>query len=65
MTTDDVSLIKNGYSNIKEWEDKNKSKFNKYEVDLNSLLEPTLLINTFNDLQRFYKSITLDLVQNL
>ncbi len=59
MITDDVALIKNGYSNIKEWEDKNKSKFSKYEIDLNSLLDPTLLINTFNDLQRFYKSITI------
>ncbi|WP_342273091.1 hypothetical protein [Spiroplasma endosymbiont of Acasis viretata] len=59
MTANDVSLIKNGYSNIKEWEDKNTSKFNKYELDLNSLLDPTLLINTLNDLQRFYKSITI------
>ncbi|WDA54464.1 MAG: putative adhesin [Spiroplasma endosymbiont of Drosophila atripex] len=59
MAANDVSLIKNGYSNIKEWENKNTSKFNKYEVDLNSLLDPTLLINTFNDLQRFYKSITI------
>ncbi|BDT05084.1 hypothetical protein [Spiroplasma ixodetis] len=59
ITANDVSLIKNGYSNIKEWEDKNTSKFSKYEVDLNSLLDPTLLINNFNDLQRFYKSITI------
>ncbi len=59
MTANDVSLIKKGYSNIKEWKEKNISKFSKYEIDLNSLLDPTLLINTFNDLQRFYKSITI------
>ncbi|WP_342265965.1 hypothetical protein [Spiroplasma endosymbiont of Villa modesta] len=59
MTANDVSLIKKGFNNIKEWEEKNISKFDKYEIDLNSLLDPTLLINTFNDLKRFYKSITI------
>ncbi|WP_400255305.1 hypothetical protein [Spiroplasma endosymbiont of Cleonymus obscurus] len=59
MTANDVSLIKKGYSNIKEWEEKNISKFSKYEIDLNSLLDSTLLINTFNDLQRYYKSVTI------
>ncbi len=59
MTANDVSLIKKGFNNIKEWEEKNISKFDKYEIDLNSLLDPTLLINTFNHLKRFYKSITI------
>ncbi len=59
MTANDVFLIKNGFNNIKEWEEKNTTKFSKYQIDLNSLLDSTLLINTFNDLQRYYKSITI------
>ncbi|WDA54804.1 MAG: putative adhesin [Spiroplasma endosymbiont of Drosophila atripex] len=45
--------------NTENWWEANDSKQVNYEVDLNSLLDPTLLIYTFNDLQRYYKSITI------
>ncbi len=45
--------------NTENWWQVNKSKQVNYEVDLKSLLDPTLLINTFNDLKRYYKSITI------
>ncbi|WP_342253477.1 hypothetical protein [Spiroplasma endosymbiont of Zeiraphera isertana] len=45
--------------NTENWWQVNKSKQVNYEVDLKSLLDPTLLIKTFNDLKRYYKSITL------
>ncbi|WP_375318222.1 hypothetical protein [Spiroplasma endosymbiont of Virgichneumon dumeticola] len=37
----------------------NPNKLVNYEINWKSLLDPTLLINTFNDLQRYYKSITI------
>ncbi len=46
-------------NNTDEWLKNNSNKLVNYEVDLKSLLDPTLLINTFNDLQRYYKSITI------
>ncbi|WP_339049328.1 hypothetical protein [Spiroplasma endosymbiont of Colias croceus] len=45
--------------NTENWWQVNKSKQVNYEVDLKSLLDPTLLIKSFNDLQRYYKSITI------
>lgn len=45
--------------NLDNWWNANSNKLVNYEADLKSLLDPTLLINTFNDLQRYYKSITI------
>ncbi|WP_342275903.1 hypothetical protein [Spiroplasma endosymbiont of Nebria brevicollis] len=46
------------YSNNK-WIEKNLSLIKPLEIDINfkDYLDPTLLINTFNDLKRYYKSI--------
>ncbi len=38
----------------------NENDLKVYSIDLKSLLDPTLLINTFNDLKRYYKSITIE-----
>ncbi len=63
MTTNDVSLIDTSSvsykPNFNVWLNNNSNKLGNYEVDLKSLLDPTLLINTFNDLKRYYKSITI------
>ncbi|WP_425382850.1 hypothetical protein [Spiroplasma endosymbiont of Melieria omissa] len=63
MTANDINLtIDNGsktINNTHEWLKNNPNKLANYEVNLKSLLDPTLLINTFNDLQRYYKSITI------
>ncbi|WP_342276435.1 hypothetical protein [Spiroplasma endosymbiont of Nebria brevicollis] len=45
--------------NANEWLNANPNKLVNYEINLKSLLDPTLLINTFNDLQRYYKNITI------
>ncbi|WP_342218122.1 hypothetical protein [Spiroplasma endosymbiont of Amphimallon solstitiale] len=63
MTANDVSLIDTSSvsykPNFNVWLTNNSNKLGNYEVDLKSLLDPTLLINTFNDLKRYYKSITI------
>ncbi|WP_342266926.1 hypothetical protein [Spiroplasma endosymbiont of Villa modesta] len=63
MTANDVSLIDTSLvsykPNFNVWLTNNPNKLGNYEVDLKSLLDPTLLINTFNDLKRYYKSITI------
>lgn len=38
----------------------NENDLKVYSIDLKSLLDPILLINTFNDLKRYYKSITIE-----
>ncbi len=45
--------------NTNVWLDNNNVSGVNQTFDLKSLLDPTLLINTFNDLQRYYKSITV------
>ncbi|WP_342254564.1 hypothetical protein [Spiroplasma endosymbiont of Zeiraphera isertana] len=45
--------------NLDNWWNANSNKLVNYEVDLKSLLDPTLLIKSFNDLKRYYKSITV------
>ncbi|WP_174480445.1 hypothetical protein [Spiroplasma endosymbiont of Danaus chrysippus] len=45
--------------NLDNWWNANSNKLVNYEIDLNSLLDPTLLIKSFNDLKRYYKSITI------
>ncbi len=63
MTANDVSLIDTSLvpykPNWNVWLANNPNKLVNYEVDLKSLLDPTLLINTFNDLKRYYKSISI------
>ncbi len=63
MTTNDVSLIDTSSvsykPNFNVWLTNNSNKLGNYEVDLKSLLDPTLLIKYFNDLKRYYKSITI------
>ncbi|WP_375316892.1 hypothetical protein [Spiroplasma endosymbiont of Virgichneumon dumeticola] len=63
MTANDIDLTINTGSqtinNTTEWLNANTNKLMNYEIDLKSLLDQTLLINTFNDLQRYYKSITI------
>lgn len=60
MIANDVPLIKqNGDNNINEWYTKNNDKNDNFILNLKDYLDPTLLINTFNDLQRFYKSISI------
>ncbi len=63
MIANDIDLTVNTGSktvnNTNEWLNANPNKLVNYEVNLKSLLDPTLLINTFNDLQRYYKSITI------
>ncbi len=57
------SKITNNYSNwygSTEIGDINENDLKVYSIDLKSLLDPTLLINTFNDLKRYYKSITIE-----
>lgn len=46
-------------SNIDEWESLNSNFNSKQTIDIKSLLDPTLLINTFSDLKRFYTSIEI------
>ncbi|WP_458258389.1 hypothetical protein [Spiroplasma endosymbiont of Dactylopius coccus] len=45
--------------NLDNWWNANSNKLVNYEVDLKLLLDPTLLIKSFNDLKRYYKSITI------
>ncbi len=46
-------------NNLDNWWNANQNKLVNYEFDLKLLLDPTLLIKTFNDLKRYYKSITI------
>ncbi len=55
----DTSDIREYKDNTENWWLANKSKEINFEVDLNPLLDPTLLIKTFNDLKRYYKSVTV------
>ncbi|WP_342275750.1 hypothetical protein [Spiroplasma endosymbiont of Nebria brevicollis] len=60
MTANDVMLItENAEDNTKEWLNNNKTINTSKDINLKDYLDPTLLINTFNDLQRYYKSITI------
>ncbi len=49
----DTSLIP-VKDNLYNWWNANSNKLVNYEVDLKSLLDPTLLIKSFNDLKRYY-----------
>ncbi len=53
----DTSDIPDYKDNTENWWLANKNKEVNYEIDLKPLLDPTLLINTFNVLKRFDKSI--------
>ncbi|MBP1526060.1 MAG: hypothetical protein H9Q67_06170, partial [Spiroplasma ixodetis] len=60
----DISLIgfnssHNPYDNTNEWFNNNKIKTNDFILNLTSKLDPTLLIYNFNDLKRYYKSLTI------
>ncbi len=63
MTANNIPLTDTSSIPVKDntnnWGNVNPNKLVNYEVNLKSLLDPTLLINTFNDLQRYYKSITI------
>ncbi len=63
LNYNDVSLIKwdgsGNYNNIQKWFDSNNPVSNNIDIDIKSKLDPTLLINTFNDLKRYYKSVTI------
>ncbi|WP_342276776.1 hypothetical protein [Spiroplasma endosymbiont of Nebria brevicollis] len=64
MTANNIALtdttdVREYKSNDYNWWINNKNIINNKTIDLKSLLDPTLLINTFNDLQRYYKSITI------
>ncbi len=45
--------------NTENWKNGNPNKMVNFNINLKDYLDSTLLINTFNDLQRFYKSITI------
>ncbi|WP_342267080.1 hypothetical protein [Spiroplasma endosymbiont of Villa modesta] len=45
--------------NTEEWFNNNSAVSKNIDIDIKSKLDPTLLINTFNDLKRFYKSVTI------
>lgn len=63
ITANDINLTINTGSktvnNTHEWLKNNPNQLVNYEVDLKKLLDPTLLIKTFNDLKRYYKTITI------
>ncbi|BDT04606.1 hypothetical protein [Spiroplasma ixodetis] len=63
MTANDIDLTDTSSIPVKDntenWWLANQNKQVNYEIDLKSLLDPTLLIYSFNDLQRYYKSITI------
>ncbi len=46
-------------SNTREWLNGNNISILNETFDIKSKLDPTLLINTFNDLKRYYKSIDI------
>ncbi|WP_342277147.1 hypothetical protein [Spiroplasma endosymbiont of Nebria brevicollis] len=46
-------------NDIQQWINKNQNVIARKKIDIKSKLDRTLLINTFNDLQRYYKSITI------
>ncbi|WP_339048655.1 hypothetical protein [Spiroplasma endosymbiont of Colias croceus] len=45
--------------NSDEWFNTNNPISKNIDIDIKSKLDQTLLINTFNDLKRFYKSVTI------
>lgn len=59
----DIPLIKYNwagmYDNTQEWLNKNSPTSKNIDINIKSNLNPKLKINNFNDLQRFYKSITI------
>ncbi|MBP1526201.1 MAG: hypothetical protein H9Q67_06900, partial [Spiroplasma ixodetis] len=55
-----VSTTNNSITdNTDEWFNTNSPVSKNVDIDIKSKLDPTLLINTFNDLKRFYKSVTI------
>ncbi|WP_342218037.1 hypothetical protein [Spiroplasma endosymbiont of Amphimallon solstitiale] len=48
-----------GVKNTEEWFNNNQPIISSKNINLKDYLDPTLLINTFNDLKRYYKSITI------
>ncbi|CAB1055222.1 hypothetical protein [Spiroplasma endosymbiont of Danaus chrysippus] len=55
----------NPHNNTQEWFNKNSPVSKNIDINLKDYLDPTLLINTFNDLKRYYKSITINYSYNI
>ncbi len=55
-----VTTLNNSITdNTEEWFNNNSAISKNIDIDFKSKLDSTLLINNFNDLKRFYKSVTI------
>lgn len=65
----DIPLVINNtgdpHNNTQEWFNKNSPVSKNIDINLKDYLDQTLLINTFNDLKRYYKSITIHYSYNI
>ncbi|MBP1526227.1 MAG: hypothetical protein H9Q67_07030 [Spiroplasma ixodetis] len=65
----DIPLVINNtgnpHNNTQEWFNKNIPVSKNIDISLKDYLDPTLLIKTFNDLKRYYKSITIHYSYNV
>ncbi|WP_375316955.1 hypothetical protein [Spiroplasma endosymbiont of Virgichneumon dumeticola] len=59
ISLNNFSNIKKPTNNTSKWLEFNQTMSETKNIDLKSLLDPTLLIYTINDLNRYYKSITI------
>ncbi|WP_375318325.1 hypothetical protein [Spiroplasma endosymbiont of Virgichneumon dumeticola] len=59
ISLNNFNNIENPTNNTTEWLNNNQPISETKNIDLNTLLDQTLLINSINDLNRFYKSISI------
>ncbi|WP_308149494.1 hypothetical protein, partial [Spiroplasma sp. AdecLV25b] len=59
ISLNNFSNIKKPTNNTSKWLEFNQTMSETKNIDLKSLLDPTLLIYTINDLNRYYKSSTI------